>query len=113
MSRLHRIRIAMIVAGALLLALWVGWTPRQFSPEAWAGAADEDRETMAEDLIASRRLIGMDIREVPSLLGKPDDQTETMLIYTVDEGEGFNFYDYLDIRADSTGRVQRAFIRSD
>lgn len=105
--------IAVVAVGMLLLSAWLGTASRRFSPEAWAGTADEERQAMAEDLIASRRLIGMDIDEVPALLGQPDYREKAMLIYTVDEGEGFNFHDYLDIRADGAGRVEKAFIRPD
>jgi hypothetical protein len=78
---------AWIVVGGILLAvmgtfgaiLEPEWAPRlqrlvertRFAPDAWR-AERSHRYRMAEDLIRSRRLIGMTSRQEVELLGKPD-----------------------------------------
>lgn len=89
---------------------------RPFEPAAWA-AADlmaSTRAEMAEDLVASGRLLGKSRSEVVALLGAPtptDKWRDYDLIYVI--GPDLIDFEWLLIRLDGRGRVADVHIRSD
>lgn len=81
----------------LIPLFFMSCSKRKFDSNQWKkaygvedGPGDKEKEEMAEDLVASRKLIGLDRKQMIDLLGEPaNDPTSTW--YTLEEN-----YDMID-----------------
>lgn len=75
--------LLLALGGAILLFLH--YSQREFTPDYWAGH-EMERYIMRQDLIQSRRLIGLSPAQVQQMLGAPATEyrsAETELLYTI------------------------------
>lgn len=75
LARTMGIALGMVVLGVLAYSLWAypGYDPIPFSSVEWRTAGPEVRGYMADDLVSSRKLEGMNASAVFGLLGEPDN----------------------------------------
>ena len=93
------------------------WPRDKFTAKGWSQAADEKRYVYVRDLIDNRRLIGLTLDQVEALLGPPVDRSDKdgRIVYLVKEGSwtSMDFIELLDIRTDSSGKVNTVGVRGD
>lgn len=90
--------------------VWFRLSQRTFDAIAWKQARSSDvsqRLRMAENLLARYELRGMSRAQVIELLGKPDGEDDSILVYLLGpERYGFGVdSEWLSLRLDSRGRV--------
>jgi|SRR5271165_1543248 len=92
-----------------------GWPHDHFDGMKWRATPEGERYRQVNDLISSNRLLGLTSNEVTALLGKPDPGADTsMQSYVVKVGgSGFNQVIILDVRFDTSGKVEKDFVRGD
>ena len=91
---------------------------RPFSGVAWRRGSVEVRGTMAPGIIDSQLLMGKTRDDVKKLLGPPDNEGESLVLYEVDPGRFFGFPHffkwYLEMQFDEkTGRVKNVGFADD
>ena len=95
------------------------WPSDSFSAKSWNALSKEKRYVVFNDLAKSKKLDGLSMDEVLSLLGPPDYKSPDgkYLNYTLKNAEkgeyNFNSIYFLQIDFDTQGKVSSYFMRTD
>jgi hypothetical protein len=102
---------------AFWLTSTASWPAKTFAPDAWRAAAPGQRHVFWKDLDGRRVLVGLTRAEVERLLGAPEYDRGSYVLYVVKEPDprelSFNFWYALQVEFDATGKVTRALARYD
>lgn len=90
------------------------WPKEEFNSANWNATAERERYKFVRDIVSSKKLIGINRREVVEMLGKPSSESDLPnLLYVVKVGgSGFNQVFILDIRF-ANGKVNQVLVRGD
>ncbi len=99
------------------LPSWRSWPCEPFSAENWRNTPGTGRYVFWKDLRSRGLLLGLSRQDVIELLGPPDSDQGVYVTYIL-KGRDPREYTldsvyFIDVGFDSSGRVARAFIRSD
>jgi hypothetical protein len=95
------------------------WPSDSFSAKSWSALPKEKRYVVYNDLVKSKKLDGLSMNEVLSLLGPPDYKSpdNKYFNYTLKNAEkgeySFNAIYFLQIDFEAQGKVTNYFMRAD
>lgn len=115
--------LALVVGASVFAyrAFWLpssaSWPAKTFAADAWRTTPPGQRHVFWKDLDRRRMLPGLTRTEVERLLGAPEYDRGSFVLYVVKEPDprelSFHFWYALQADLDATGKVTRVFVRQD